>query len=165
MVLKRSTRHFPPFDIARKLVGIALWFHYANPDTKKMNATVFLRRCLFLYGAWLSHSAYDARMAAGIVFESVNLDMPDLSVTLSYYRRLFCWLWNQTWWCCNLFWQISYPVDGKRFICILCIRIEQVIIIHILILLRSRTRRKQSFKIREEYCTNASDTKNGFQLR
>ena len=89
MVLKRSTRHFPPFDIARKLVSIALWFQEANPDTKKMSATVFLRRCLFLYGAWLSHSAYDARMvnmAAG----NVNHDMPDLNIILCYYRRLLC---------------------------------------------------------------------------
>ena len=38
-----------------------------------MNATVSLRRRLFLYGAWLSHSAYDARMvntmAVGIVLD------------------------------------------------------------------------------------------------
>ena len=36
-------------------------------------------RCLFLYGAWLSHSAYDAKMvniAEGIVNHDMH-DMPD----------------------------------------------------------------------------------------
>ena len=49
----------------------------------KMNETVCLRRCLFLYGAWLSHSAYDAKMvnmAVGTVFESVSHDIPDVSI-------------------------------------------------------------------------------------
>ena len=47
-----------------------------------MNATFCLRRRLFLDGAWLFHSAYDAKMAnmaVGIVLESVDQDMPDFS--------------------------------------------------------------------------------------
>ena len=50
---------------------------------REKNVTVSLRRCLFLYVAWLSQSAYDARMvniAVGILLESVNHDMADLSV-------------------------------------------------------------------------------------
>ena len=62
-----------------------------------MDATVSLRRCLLLYGEWLSHSAYDAKMvniAVGIVLESVNHDMPGFSIkiqfqTLCYYRSRF----------------------------------------------------------------------------
>ena len=45
-----------------------------------MNATVCLRRCLFLYGAWPSQSAYDARMVNMAVgkrlgIESINHDI------------------------------------------------------------------------------------------
>ena len=57
-----------------------------------MNATVCLRRCLFLQGAWLSHRAYDARMvnmAVGIVLESVNHVMQDLKTLILLLSALY----------------------------------------------------------------------------
>ena len=64
-----TSREPPGLDIAGKLIIIALWSG-CDLDWKKMDATLCRRRCLLLCGAWLSHSAYDARMvnmAEGIV--------------------------------------------------------------------------------------------------
>ena len=65
-----TSRDPPSLHISGKLVIIALRSGGdVNVDTKEINATVFRRRFLFLHGAWLSHSAYDARtvnMAEGI---------------------------------------------------------------------------------------------------
>ena len=60
-----------------------------------MNTTVCLRRCLLLYGAWLSHSAYDARtvkMAVGIALENVNHDIPDIKSSKIYVVIAVCFV-------------------------------------------------------------------------
>ena len=73
-------RDSPGFYIAGKLVIIVLRSgDDLDLNTKKMNATVCLRRCLFLYGAWLSHNTYDARMV-NMALGIVNHDMSDLTV-------------------------------------------------------------------------------------
>ena len=49
-------------------------------------------RCLLLHGAWLSHSAYDARMVkivVAIAFESIEDDMSDPSVKHTFNTEFF----------------------------------------------------------------------------
>ena len=72
------SRDPPGGEIVGKLIIIAV---RSECDLNKIekDETVCLMRCLFLNGAWLFHSAKDARMAnmaVGIVvLESVNSDM------------------------------------------------------------------------------------------
>ena len=76
-----------------------------------MYATCRLKRCLLLNGAWLSHSAYDARMVkmvVAIVLERVEDDISNLNsmypcsfsiisreVTTRVVTRHNCWVPDQ----------------------------------------------------------------------